>query len=244
MLNPKISIIIPTYNEAQNILKTLERIRSATNIEIILVDGGSTDQTLALCKDFPRLRSFKSAPGRAVQQNFGAQQAIGDYLLFLHADCLLPGEFDQAIREILGSERNKAGAFRFKVDHQTKAMAWIENLVNLRCRLFQLPYGDQGIFLSKELFHALGGFPNLPIMEDYEFIRKIKKVGKISFSRLPLITSARRWQQLGIWKTTWINQRIIFSYHLGVSPHRLKSWYRNQVTTKDKERKQEFLEKG
>ncbi len=222
----KISIIIPVLNEANTIKQTLASLKNASNVEIIVVDGGSKDETIAVAKSVGvQVRS--SGIGRATQMNLGATVATGDILLFLHADTRIPPNFDILIREALAGNFI-AGAFELKIDANLRGIRLIEKMVNLRSHLFSLPYGDQAIFISSKVFHEIGGFPDLPIMEDFVFIRHLKKLGKIEIIPQPAITSGRRWQKLGVIKTTVINQLIIIGYFWGVSPNQLARWYRKK----------------
>lgn len=219
----KISIIIPVLNEAKAIAQTINQAQNATAVEIIVVDGGSTDGSIEAASG---VKIISAPVGRAIQMNAGAATANGDILLFLHADTLLPVGFDTWVRQILAQPGIIAGAFQLKIDGTTPGLRLVEKMVNLRSRYFQMPYGDQAIFLKTTTFQQLGGFPNQPIMEDFELIRRLQQQGKIALSPLPVLTSARRWQKLGILKTTLINQIVIIAYFLGVSPDRLASWYR------------------
>ena len=222
----KISIIIPVLNEANTIAQTLAYLKNASNVEIIVVDGGSKDETIALAKSFG-VQVISSGIGRATQMNVGATVATGAILLFLHADTRIPPNFDILIRQALAGNFI-AGAFELKIDANLRGIRLIENMVNLRSHLFSLPYGDQAIFISSKVFHQIGGFPDLPIMEDFVFIRHLKKLGKIEIIPQPAITSGRRWQKLGVIKTTVINQLMIIGYFLGVSPDQLARWYRKK----------------
>jgi uncharacterized protein len=227
----KISIIIPTLNEAASIAQALTRLKIAPNIEIILVDGGSHDQTLAIAQtleDLP-IKILSSPPGRAHQMNQGAQVATGEILLFLHADTQLPNRFDLLIRQALTDPQHLGGAFALQIDAQLIGLRLVEWLANWRSRALSMPYGDQGIFIRAEVFHQLGGFPTQPIMEDYELMRRLKQQGKpIVMIAAPALTSGRRWQRLGVVKTTVINQVIVLAYRCGVSPERLARWYRGK----------------
>lgn len=237
---PKISIIIPTLNEAKNIQATLDTIHIAKNVEVIIVDGGSEDDTVAIvkqyCKQNAQSKSLKDIAvisgyrGRALQMNAGAAAATGEILLFLHADTRLPAEFDMMVRKIFSTPKITskivAGAFTLKIDAKGIGLRLVEWGVKLRSHLWQMPYGDQAIFLKKQTFEKIGGFPELPIMEDFELVRRLQKVGKITTINVPAVTSARRWLQKGIFQTTLINQIVIIAYFLGVSPQRLRSLYR------------------
>lgn len=224
---PYISIVIPTLNEAINFQATLESIRCSEEVEIIVVDGGSSDETVELAKRFD-VRLLTTAAGRARQVNAGALAANGDVLLFLHGDTRLPPGFDGYIRDILARPGIVAGAFALAIDGPEVGLRIIEMLANFRSRIFQMPYGDQGIFLRAELFRSIEGFPDMPIMEDFVFMHKLKKRGQIAIAPLAVKTSARRWLKLGILKTTLINQVVLLAYFLGSDPKLLARWYRRQ----------------
>lgn len=229
----KISIIIPVLNEAAAIANTLASIQNADNLEIIVLDGGSGDETVAIVQELG-IKVLSSLPGRATQMNAGAAAATGDILLFLHADTSLPDNFDTMVRQALspfpgrksGRQNTIAGAFELKIDGNMRSLRIIEKMVSWRSRSLQMPYGDQAIFLKASVFRNLGGFPNLPIMEDFEFVRRLHRLGKIDILPAPVLTSGRRWQKLGVVKTTLINQLIIIGYFLGISPEKLDRWYR------------------
>jgi rSAM/selenodomain-associated transferase 2 len=217
----KISIVIPVLNEANALPKILSL--RATNIEIIVVDGGSQDSTVEIAKS-SGVKVLQTQSGRAIQMNAGAAIATGEILLFLHADTRLPNGFDRMIRETLSHAIS--GAFQLKIDATLPGLRWVEWGVNLRSRYFQLPYGDQAIFLRTDTFEKMGGFPNLPIMEDFEFVRSLKQWGNIAIVPDFVLTSGRRWQKLGVFRTTIVNQIVILAYFLGVSPQRILQWYR------------------
>ncbi|MEC4804999.1 MAG: TIGR04283 family arsenosugar biosynthesis glycosyltransferase [Jaaginema sp. PMC 1079.18] len=223
-----ISIIIPTLNEATQIATTLHAAQRAEGVEIIIVDGGSQDNTVECARGFGVTVFTSPQPGRAAQMNFGAQRAMGEILLFLHGDTRLPGGYDVLIRELLLSKKAIAGAFLLAIEGTQPGLRWVEKMVSWRSRFWQFPYGDQALFLTAQTFRDLGGFPDLPIMEDFELIRRLKKQGKIAIAPVAVLTSARRWQKLGIVKTTLINQLIVSGYFLGISPHKLRAWYRRQ----------------
>jgi rSAM/selenodomain-associated transferase 2 len=223
----KISIIIPVLNEAENIRQAIACTQLSTNIEVIVVDGGSQDDTHKIASDL-KVTIISSLPGRAVQMNKGATLAKGDILLFLHADTRLPTGFDVMIRTALQPTGTVAGAFALGIDAEVASLRLVEWGVNMRSHFWQMPYGDQAIFLTKETFNKIGNFPELPFMEDFEIMRRLKRIGRITIIPVPVITSARRWLQKGIWKTTLINQIIIIAYLLGVPPQRLIRWYRQK----------------
>lgn len=221
----KISILIPVLNEAFQIQKNISNLQSEPNIEIIVVDGGSQDRTVALARELGVKVIVSSVAQRANQMNFGAAEATGDIFLFLHVDTQLPTGYAAIIKNTLSQPGTIAGAFELAIDSQQKSFRFVEKMVNLRSRFFTLPYGDQTIFLKAAVFHEMGGFANLPIMEDFEFVQRLKTQGKIGIAPAKVITSARRWQKLGVFKTTLINQLIILGYYLGISPIKLARLY-------------------
>lgn len=221
----KISIIIPTLNEAGNIKQAIATTKVSTNTEIIVVDGGSQDDTVEIVQSLG-IKVISSSPGRASQMNAGAVVASGEILLFLHADTRLPPGFEDMVRAALQKPSTVAGAFALRIDASLLSLRWVEWGVNWRSHFLQMPYGDQAIFLKKEVFQQIGGFPELPIMEDFELIRRLKRIGQIMILPVPVVTSARRWLQKGVFKTTLINQIVIIAYFLGVSPEKIRRWYR------------------
>jgi uncharacterized protein len=158
--------------------------------------------------------------------NRGAAIAQSDILLFLHADTQLPEHFLPLIQDTLAQPQVVAGAFELAIASDQPRLRWVEWAVKWRSRLCQLPYGDQGIFLKAEVFWQLGGFADLPIMEDFDLIKRLHKLGKVAIVPAAVTTSARRWQRLGVWKTTVINQLVIAAYYLGVRGDRLARLYR------------------
>jgi len=220
-----ISIIIPVLNEATIIKQTLGQLTQYSEIEIIVVDGGSQDETVAIAKTSAKVITA-IGKGRAGQMNAGANLAQSEILLFLHADTQLPANFIDLVTKTLQQHQTIAGAFELAIDGSEMALRWVEMLVKLRSHLLSLPYGDQGIFISKSAFIEAGGFADLPIMEDFEFIRRIKRKGRIAIAPAKVTTSDRRWQKLGVWQTTLINQLMIAGYYLGISPTKLSQFYR------------------
>lgn len=220
-----ISIIIPALNEAGSIGNVLAELREIPGIELFVVDGGSNDNTVELAKSLG-VRVLSAPAGKANQMNAGAQAAQGDILLFLHSDTKLVPGFESQVRKALARPGVSAGAFALSIDARGFDLRMIEWLVNLRSRVMQMPYGDQGIFVTADMFFAVGGFPSQPIMEDFELVRKLKKRGRIAILPLRASTSARRWRKLGVLRTTYINQAIIIRYLLGANPEKLADWYR------------------
>ncbi|MBI1747526.1 MAG: TIGR04283 family arsenosugar biosynthesis glycosyltransferase [Acidobacteria bacterium] len=224
----RISIIIPTLNESDYIAATLYSARRDPDGEVIVADGGSRDGTVALARALGA-RVIMSPAGRAWQMNAGAAVATGDVLLFLHADTRLPANFAEHVRTALDQPGVAAGAFELRIDAERRGLRIIERSANWRSRRLQMPYGDQAIFLRADRFREVGGFQDIPIMEDLELIQRLRRQGRISIVPVPVTTSARRWLMLGIWRTTWINQRVLLAYYWSMAPTRLARWYdRNQ----------------
>lgn len=231
-----ISIVIPTLNESVYLADTLQSIFDAISnpIQIIVVDGGSVDNTVEIATKFG-VQVLLCGNGRSYQMNAGAAVATGDILMFLHGDTLVPIGFDRWVEECINfaksslpkEEQSIAGAFNLKINSDRSGLRWVEWGVKVRSKFFNLPYGDQALFLKASTFNELGGFPELPIMEDFVFVRSLLKHGKITIVAAAVTTSARRWEQQGIFKTTIINQIMILGYYLGISPDRLKQWYRS-----------------
>ncbi len=219
----KISVIIPALNEAENIDRT---IRSAIDeaFEVIVADGGSGDETTALARQAGAL-AMDALKGRARQMNAGARLAKGGVLLFLHADTLLRPGWAAEVRCILADERNAAGAFSFKLDADSPWLRLTEWGVARRCEYGQMPYGDQGLFLRADDFWDAGGYPDQPIMEDWELIKAMQRRGRIAISPLEAVTSARRWQRGGGIRVWVMNQVVVGAYYLGVNRYRLRNWY-------------------
>jgi rSAM/selenodomain-associated transferase 2/rSAM/selenodomain-associated transferase 1 len=218
---PKISVIIPTLNEEQHLLQTLEKAEQGFNVEIIVVDAGSADETLTISPGAMDCRE-----GRAAQQNLGASNAAGELFLFLHADTELPDDWDWAIRNTLSDPSVALGAFSFKLKENVPGFKLIEATTNWRSRTCRLPYGDQGFFIRKSNFEASGGFPDLPIMEDYAFVRSLRGAGQIVTVPEAAATSGRRWLQHGIIKVTVLNWIMVLGFRMGVPPERLARLYR------------------
>ena len=228
MAQYKISIIIPVLNEAAIVQQTLEQLQHYCEVEIIVVDGGSQDNTVAIAQQMSIEVITVVGKSKAAQMNAGANVAKADILLFLHADTQLPANFVSLAIDTLTQPGVIAGAFELAIEGTNKSLRWIEKLVEIRSHLLSLPYGDQAIFISRSAFFKLGGFANLPIMEDFELIRRAKSQGKIAIAPAAVTTSGRRWQKLGVWQTTLINQLIIAGYYLGISPAKLGNFYRSR----------------
>ena len=227
----RVSVIIPALNEGVQIAATLQSAFTGRPHEIILVEGGSTDDTRAIA-EAAGATVIHSQPGRARQMNAGAAQATGNVLLFLHADTVLPDGWTRIVQETLEQRGVVAGSFGFRIAEQFAGRRLVEWMTNLRSRWFQNPYGDQTQFLQRALFEELGGFADLPIMEDYELNQRLRKRGRIATSWAVAVTSGRRWKKLGVIRTTLVNRVVIAGFHLGMRPETLARLYRGKPTTR------------
>ncbi len=230
-----ISVIIPALNEAHNIADTITNTGHGNNTEIIVVDGGSIDNTVSIAKTLGA-KIIQGSPPRSRQMNQGADAASNDILLFLHADTLLPENFKRHVLGALMQPGVAAGAFELRINSPVPSLRVIERIANWRSRCFKMPYGDQAIFMSSRVFHQMGGFPDIPIMEDFELIRRLRKKGDVMTLHQPVITSPRRWLNHGILKTTLINQLVVLSYFMGILPDTIARLYRRDKGISGKDR--------
>ncbi|MEX1298165.1 MAG: TIGR04283 family arsenosugar biosynthesis glycosyltransferase [Desulfotignum sp.] len=225
-----ISVIVPVFREAETInqfLGTVQKVFPAPGHEIIVVDGSPERETLAAIH-LPQIRQSGSGKGRARQMNRGAAMAKGTILLFLHADTMLPGNAADVITHTLLRDPGLAGgAFSLGINDDRLPLKIIEWSANLRSRLTRAPYGDQSLFFRKAYFDRVGGFREIPIMEDLELMTRIRKQGgRIHILMQKSVTSSRRWKKEGIVACTLRNWLIRLLYHLGVSADRLAAFYR------------------
>ena len=223
------SVIIPVWKEHEGINGTIRHIRHLggdADVEIIVVDGDPAKSTLHAIGD-SEVKRVPSARGRGRQMNAGAASAGGSVLLFLHADTRLPvGAFDR-IGELLHDTTCVGGFFDLGIDSERSVYRFIEVVASKRSRITNIPYGDQAIFLRKEYFDRIGGYHDLPIMEDVDLMRRIKRQGdKLRSVGGKVITSSRRWEKEGILLCTVRNWLLIVLYFAGVSPRRLAIYYR------------------
>lgn len=221
----KASIIVPILNESQSIGAAIDMIRNIKNIyEVIFVDGGSTDGTLDIIPK--EIKIVHSPRGRGMQLNKGAAAARGDVLLFLHCDSWLNKDAITSITEVL-EQGFAGGCFSLEFDKKGTLLGLIAFLSNLRVKLLSVMFGDQGIFIKRDVFEKLGGFPEIPIMEDLAFSLKLKQLYKITQVEGKITTSARRFEKNGVWRTIMFMHKMKLLYFLGRSPEELYRIYKN-----------------
>jgi rSAM/selenodomain-associated transferase 2 len=219
----KVSAIVPTLNEEASLPRLLEDLRKQ-GAEIIVVDGGSSDQTVAIAHRFEARVKVVPA-GRGRQLNAGAKLAGGEALFFVHADSLIPSDAITAVAEILSSGRFVGGAFSIAANSSRPSIQFIYRAANWRSRRLLLPYGDQGIFALASAFQALGGYREIPLMEDIDFVRRLKRLGSTVILPQAIITSIRRLEQEGVVYGTLRNMALAALFLMGGSPHVLQKYY-------------------
>jgi rSAM/selenodomain-associated transferase 2 len=223
---PVVSIIVPVFNEAVSIEAFLESVRRscARRAEIIVVDGGSTDATATLAQPLCDCL-VKSPKGRAVQMNAGARRANAPVFWFLHADSQLPRLAVEQIRNELTRNGHRWGHFEARLSGSQFSLRIVERLMNWRSRLTGIATGDQGLFVTRELFDSIGGFPDIALMEDIAMSRKLKAVGRPVCLSQQLVTSSRRWEENGILRTIVLMWKLRLLYFAGVHPDKLAQMY-------------------
>jgi rSAM/selenodomain-associated transferase 2 len=229
-LPPLVSIIIPVKGDAEALSDLLLDLRAEASglVEIVVSAARPLDEVLvAVRRHHTQVTWVEGAPGRGMQLNAGAARASGDWLWFVHADSHLPAGWLAAFQS-LSPRQVPGGAFTFALDSPAWQARLLERIVALRVRWFDLPYGDQGIFVRRDIFESLGGFAPLPLMEDVEFVRRLTRLGRLRHLTLRLTTSARRWEREGWLRRSVRNLTMLSLYALGVSPERLARRYYEQ----------------
>ncbi len=247
MENKSISVIIPSFNEERRIRACIESAQRINPLEVIVVDGGSTDRTCEIAQEAGAI-VVRSSKGRGIQMNKGASFAKGKVLLFLHADTIMPeteisslcypelgsgsqGMLKQVQHDIMESltDKNIGGFFRLKFDDNSLSTRLVEIFANLRARLFSLPYGDQAIFIKRDVFKKIGGFKEYPFLEDIDLVIRIRKFGKLKYIPLKVIASSRRLNKGYLLSPIFVSLKnvvIALLFMLGVGPSRLARLYK------------------
>ncbi len=223
----RLSVIIPILDEAETLpqtLGTLQALRSEGN-EVIVVDGGSRDGSAQLAAGLAD-QILLAPRGRALQMNAGARRARGECLLFLHADTLLPAGAAETIAAGLAATGRAWGRFDVRLSGRPWPLRLVETLMNLRSRLTGIATGDQALFVKRAVFEKLGGFPEIPLMEDIALCRRLKRISPPLCLRQRVITSSRRWESNGIWRTIALMWHLRLAYFLGADPADLARRYR------------------
>ncbi len=223
---PRLSIVIPVLNEALTLAHPLTALQSlrAQGAEVIVMDGGSCDDSVCIATPLAD-RVLRSSPGRALQMNLGAQYASAPALLFLHADTHLP---EGAIGQITQALNIHAwGHFAIQLDGRSGWLPVVSWMMNKRSRLTGIATGDQGIFVRASTFKAVGGFLEQPLMEDIELANRLRKISSPACLKAKVVSSGRRWDQHGAWKTIRLMWRLRFRYWRGVSATQLAKEYRD-----------------
>jgi rSAM/selenodomain-associated transferase 2 len=228
--SPTISVIIPTLNEEKSLPQTLACLSASGVTEVVIVDGGSLDKTIsiaeAFCAQTSDARIVTAPTGRARQMNEGAKASRGNILLFLHADTQLPAQAGRIIERALIKPTIVGGRFNVRFDNPSVWSRVISDLMNHRSRLTGIATGDQAIFVRREVFELLGGFSDIPLMEDIEFSGRLQQAGRTVALRDTVVTSFRRWDTQGPLRTILLMWSLRFLYWAGVSPLRLSRWYK------------------
>jgi rSAM/selenodomain-associated transferase 2 len=223
---PSLSIVIPVLNEAAAIAACLHALAPlrARGAEVIVVDGGSTDETAVLAKPLADF-VIASARGRAAQMNAGATIAKGRVLLFLHADTRLPPDADELIRESLSESQRSWGRFDVTIEGRHLLLPFVAALMNARSRMTGIATGDQAMFMTRDVFTAVGGFPKIALMEDIEVSRRLKRVSAPLCLRARVTTSGRRWESRGVMRTILLMWWLRLAYFFGAKPEELAKRY-------------------
>ena len=224
---PELVVVIPTLDEEETLPFLLEDLDALpVSVEVVVADGGSRDRTLEAARK-RGARTVRTSAGRGRQMNAGARTLASPWILFLHSDSRLPSETRDALLGWLRSPvSTEAAHFTFRLDRDGLWWSLIERSQRIRQRLTGLTYGDQGLLISRTRYEAVGGFPEIPVMEDVEVVRRLRRDGGLDRIGAPLITSARRYEREGAVRACLRNLGLILLYFLSVQPDRLARWYR------------------
>ncbi len=217
-MNMPLAIVIPVLDEADTLASRLLALAPLRNrgARVVVVDGGSTDATFAIAQAHAD-KALIAPRGRAAQMNAGAAACGDDILLFLHADTVLPEQADKLIFEALEGA-SAWGRFDVRIDNPRPVFRVIESIMNFRSRWSGIATGDQAVFVRRDAFERVGGFPDIPLMEDIALSRALKRIGQPACLRTRVTTSARRWEKHGVWRTVWLMWRLRAAYFLGADP--------------------------
>jgi rSAM/selenodomain-associated transferase 2 len=222
----RLSVVIPTLNEAANLARLLpDLLAREPAVEIVVVDGSSDDGSRDVVARYTNVRWIAGQRGRARQMNAGARAATGTILLFLHADTRLPDGAGAAIETALADPTVMGGRFDVRLDSARPLLGVVGWMMNQRSRLSGISTGDQGIFVRRAVFEEIGGYADIPLMEDVDFTRRLKRRGRLAALRLRVTASARKWEREGPVRTMVLMWALRLLYALGVSPARLHRWY-------------------
>jgi rSAM/selenodomain-associated transferase 2 len=226
-----VTVVIPVLNDTPALTALLPTLPIDPSVQVVVVNGGNGHDAAwdALLERHPAVEWIRSARGRAVQMNAGARRARGRWLVFLHADTRLGAGWLDVLRRLDDHLSIVGGSFRFALDSTARWARWIERGVRLRVRLFDLAYGDQALFARREVFGELGGYADLPLMEDVDFIRRLRRRGRLEHTGVPALTSPRRWERDGWVTRTVENAALILLYLAGWPPARLARRYHRRA---------------
>jgi rSAM/selenodomain-associated transferase 2 len=222
----RLSIVVPVLNEASGVVQALEplAVYRARGHQVIVADGGSNDATPGLARSYAD-RLVNAPRGRAAQMNAGAREAVGDVLLFLHADTRLPANADRLIAAALATRRARWGRFDVTIEGRSSGLAMVAAMMNWRSRVSGIATGDQAVFVARATFESVGGFPPIALMEDIALSRRLKRVSAPACLRERVITSGRRWDRDGLLRTILTMWSLRLAYFVGVAPARLAKIY-------------------
>ena len=229
--DPIVTIVIPVLNDTMALSSLLATLPVDPSVQVVVVDGGRGDDPAedALRERHRGVEWLHSPPGRGVQMNVGAARARGRWLVFLHADTRLGTGWLDVLRCLDGQPSIVGGSFRFALDSRSYWARWIEHGVRLRVRLFDLAYGDQALFARRRVFEELRGYRDMPLMEDVDFIRRLRRRGRLEHADVPALTSARRWERDGWITRTVENAALILLFLAGWSPAALARRYHRRA---------------